>query len=76
MDEFQTKLMCEVLGVSRTTYYAWRKRGPSQREQDDRVLLKEIHEIHENSRQTYGSPEFTGRCKREVTASAADVSPV
>ena len=55
-DEFQTKLMCEVLDVSRTTYYAWRNRGPSQREQDDKVLLKEIREIHENSRQTYGSP--------------------
>ena len=57
-DEFPIKLMCNVLGIVRQSYYAWRNRGPSQREQENEKLLEEIKEIHRHSRQTYGSPRI------------------
>jgi transposase InsO family protein len=46
--------MCDVLNVSRSGYYAWRKREPSQREMADREFLVLIKQIHAKSRQTYG----------------------
>ncbi len=32
-------MLCRVLGVSRSGYYAWRYRGPSRRAVSDEVLL-------------------------------------
>lgn len=50
--------MCRVLGVSTSGYYAWCKRGPSPREQDDLKLMTQIKQIHQNSRGTYGAPRI------------------
>lgn len=50
--------MCRVLGVSRSGYYAWVARPPSQRSQDDDRLLGLIRESHEASGRTYGSPRI------------------
>jgi putative transposase len=47
---------CRVLGVSRSGYYGWRGRPPSIREQENELLVKQIREIHEHSRGTYGWP--------------------
>jgi putative transposase len=49
-------LLCRVLHVSCSGYYAWRKREPSARAKDDAVLTEQIRSIHEQSRQTYGAP--------------------
>lgn len=50
-------MMCEVLGVSRSGYYAWVERRPSvqKREQEREALGKKIEAIHAESRGTYGS---------------------
>jgi len=50
--------MCRVLDVSTSGYYAWRKRQPSQRVQEDQKLLKRIHAIHKRSKGTYGAPRI------------------
>jgi putative transposase len=50
--------MCRVLGVSRSGYYAWRKRAPSIRSEEDERLKARIDEIHEQSRGTYGVPRI------------------
>ena len=50
--------MCRVLGVSRSGYYAWVARPPSQRSQDDDRLLGLIRESHEASGRTDGSPRI------------------
>ncbi len=50
--------MCRVLRVSRSGYYAWRKRIPSKRAQKDAMLTEKIRQIHEKSRGTYGSPRI------------------
>jgi transposase InsO family protein len=49
-------MMCRVLKVSRSGYYAWRKREPGFRELEDRRHAKAIREVHRESRGTYGSP--------------------
>ena len=49
-------LMCRVLEVSRSGYYAWRERAPSARSQVDGELKIRIGAIHERSRGTYGVP--------------------
>ena len=50
--------MCEVLKVSRSGYYAWKRRLPSQRAQMDEALLGEIVRLYEENRQVYGSPRI------------------
>lgn len=50
--------MCRVLGVSRSGYYAWKKRGPSLRTQRDAQLVVLIKEFFERSRGNYGSPRI------------------
>ena len=51
-------MMCRVLGISPSGYYAWRERVPSQRAQKDAELIKRIRDIHETSRGTYGVPRM------------------
>lgn len=50
------RLLCRAVGVSRSSYYAWRKGIPSARAQADQALTEQIRVIHQTSRQTYGSP--------------------
>lgn len=54
--EFAMTLMCRVLGVSRSGYYAWRTRPQSRRSVENQQLLEQIKQIHKNSKKTYGSP--------------------
>ena len=48
--------MCRVLEVSRSGFYDWQDRGPSDREVSDRRLAVEIEAIWECSDRTYGAP--------------------
>jgi putative transposase len=48
--------MCRVLAVSRSGFYEWMGRAPSQRSQDDARLTRLIRESFELSDRTYGSP--------------------
>ncbi len=56
--EFPIQRMCQVLGVSRSAYYAWQGRSLSSRAQANEALLTRIRVIHAQSRQTYGSPRI------------------
>jgi putative transposase len=53
---FPIRVLCEVMGVSRSGYYDWKTRAPSKRSRQDAALTGKIREIHRRSRQTYGSP--------------------
>jgi putative transposase len=53
---FSVPLMCRLLGVSRSGYYAWRDRAPSRRDRADAELTEKIRAIHDKSRGTYGAP--------------------
>lgn len=53
-EQYRVKMMCSVLGVSRSGYYAWCKRRPSARERANRGLRALIRLLHRKSRRTYG----------------------
>jgi putative transposase len=54
--EFEVRMMCRMLQVSRSGYYAWRDRPVSGRRARQEQLTERIREIHVGSRGTYGSP--------------------
>ena len=56
--EHPIKTMCRVLGVSRSGFHAWQRRGPSARWREDERLLERIREIHAENRGVYGSPRI------------------
>lgn len=60
---YPVSLMCRVLKVSRSGYYAWRGRGPSSRAAADEALGARIERIHEWSRGTYGAPRVHAELK-------------
>jgi putative transposase len=49
-------VLCDVLEVSRSGYYAWSKRPEPARAKSDAQLKAQIAAVHEKSRSTYGSP--------------------
>lgn len=53
-EEFEVQVMCDVLDISRSGYYAWRSRSASQREMADAEYMEQIKEIFDESRHTYG----------------------
>ena len=53
---FPISLLCRMVGVSKSGYYAWRDRPPSERTQEDTALTERIVEVHNRSRETYGYP--------------------
>lgn len=50
------KMICRVMGVSASGYYAWRSRPESRRLSEDRTLSTEIRDIHVESGGVYGAP--------------------
>src|SRR5512144_3323489 len=58
MAEHAVRLMCRVLGVSRSWFHAWQRAAPTRAERAARrgVLVAEVREIFEASRQRYGAP--------------------
>jgi putative transposase len=53
---FPVRVLCEVLGVSPSGYYARRTRPPSARARRRRELAAEIRRVHLEHRRVYGSP--------------------
>src|SRR6202049_236249 len=51
-------VMCRVLGVSSSGYYAWVKRPASARAVMDDALIAEIRAAHAASKGTYGAPRL------------------
>lgn len=58
-------LMCELLGVSESGYWAWSTRAPSDRALTDAWLTERIRKIHHDSRGTYGSPRVHAELARQ-----------
>lgn len=51
-------VMCNVLNVSRSGYYAWQSRKPSNRYKENNNLLEEINKVYYSNRKVYGSPRI------------------
>jgi hypothetical protein len=66
-------IACELLGVSRSGYYAWATRAPSDRALSDAWLVEKIQNIHnDNSRSTDWD---RGGCRRNSVSATASSSP-
>ncbi len=61
---YPVRVLCTVLEVSRSGYYAWIDRPDAARTVADEQLIVEIVAAHQRSRATYGSP----RVHRELRA--------
>jgi putative transposase len=66
MANYPIALMCRVLGVSRSGWYASRGRiRPTERERRNAELLMKVREVHSSSRGTYGSPRVHAQLVRD-----------
>ena len=52
------RLMCRVLEVSASGYYAWRNRLESVRSKANRELMVDVERLHKEHRGRYGSPRI------------------
>jgi len=64
-NQYPVMMMCRLLHVSRSGYYAWRVRPESQRAQTDRELIKRIRQIHEDSDGVYGAVKIAAELNEQ-----------
>lgn len=69
-NEYDITLMCEILGIGRTSYYDWLKSQPSPRDLENQQLSALIKGIFVESRNTYG----TRRIRRMLMRSGINIS--
>jgi putative transposase len=55
---YPVRVMCRLLAVSVSGFYAWRDRPPSKRALWDIALTAKIHAIHRQARECYGAPRI------------------
>ena len=65
-----TEKMAKLLGVSRSGYYRYRNKVPSQREREDEIYREQLSQLFQLSRETYGSE----RMQRELTQAGIHLS--
>jgi putative transposase len=71
---FPVRVLCDVMSVSPSGYYAWRGRPESPRKVANRALLAEIRRLHLAHRGRYGGPRIhAALCDLGHTASRGRV---
>jgi len=63
--EFRVDEMCECLELSRSGYYSWNRRAPSDRSVQDAVIKERIGELHRQARGRYGHRPIHSHLKDE-----------
>ena len=64
-EEWPVRVICEVLGVSASGYYAWRCRPESARAASNLNLLADVRRLHAQHRGRYGSPRMHAALRAE-----------
>ena len=64
-DVWPVRVMCDALGVSPSSYYAWRSRPESPRKIANRELLVDIRRVHTDHRGRYGAPRIHAELRAE-----------
>ena len=64
-DEYPINRLCLVFAVSRSGYYAWSQAIASPRVRRDCELRAKIAAVHQQSRETYGSPRITAELRAQ-----------
>lgn len=72
---YPVRVLCQCREVSRSGYYAWRRRGPSTRALTDVRLTAQLRLAHADSGQTYGRPRLCHALRaRGIAVSAKRVA--
>lgn len=61
---YPVTILCSVLDVTRSGYYAFEKRSPSDRAQANTELLVKIKAVHKKSKSRYGAPRVHRELKK------------
>lgn len=61
---FPIARMCQVLAVSRSGFYAWQRRPPSDRDRETQLVIEHIRTVHRASHAVYGSPRVYHALRR------------
>ena len=54
-EDYPVAMMCRLLGVTTSGFYAWLRRGPSRRSIENRRLSKQIVQVHAESDGVFGA---------------------
>lgn len=58
-NQFTVCVMCRMLSVSRSGYYGWKQRSPSDRDKANQILANEIKRVFDDEKGRPGSPRIT-----------------
>ena len=58
-------MLCQLLGVARSGFYDWQRRGPSRRRAEDAQLRPLLCAAFARSRRTYGRPRLTRQLRAQ-----------
>lgn len=61
--KFNIRMMAEILGISPSGYYDWKRRPSSKRSEHRLELTRAIEDVHRSSRGAYGSPRVFRQLK-------------
>ena len=62
---FPVRTLCRLVGVAVSGFYAWLRRRPDRRREDDRRASGRIEAIFAASRRTYGSPRVDAELRED-----------
>jgi transposase InsO family protein len=63
--QYSVKQLCENAGIGRSSYYAWKKRKTSARDEKNVELMGLIQLIYKHSRKTYGYPRVYAQLRKD-----------
>ncbi|MDG0871267.1 IS3 family transposase [Paenibacillus thiaminolyticus] len=63
---FSVQLLCEIAGISRSSYYKWLNRKPSSHEQENAELTHVMMSIYEKVERTFGYRQLTLHMRRQM----------
>lgn len=75
--DYSIRLLCRVLGVSRSWFHAWQRTAPERAARAARyeALIEEIRSIFDESKQRYGAPRIRAELQDRGTVSLAGLLP-
>ena len=62
---FPVRVLCRIVGVAVSGFYAWLRRRPARRREGDQRVSERIRAIFAESRRTYGSPRVHAELRAE-----------
>lgn len=66
--EHSIRLLCAILGVSRSGYYRWQRPPTSARKRRDAELASQIAAAHQKGRNAYGAPRIVRELRDQGTS--------